>query len=561
MNPVSLENLQLESVLERFLHWEKSEPNAPFLRQPYGKTWNVLSYKEAGGEIRRVAQALRNMGLKKGDHVAILSKNCYHWVLADLAIIMAQMVSVPFYPSLPKNQLEELVDKSDIKAIFLGKLEKWGDRASIFQNGIKCLRFPHYSGNAQIKIGTSWSELQKTEIPEGEDQIPNIEDLWTILFTSGTTGSPKGVMHNHKNAAIIFAIEDKYQSLHLREKGRFFSYLPLNHVAERVGIMAAAIHTGSSISFGESIDTFAQNLQDTQPTFFLAVPRIWIKFQEGVLGKLSQKKLNFLLSIPFVSGKVKNKIKHALGLSEVRTTLTGAALTPLHVKEWYAKLGIHLREVYGMTEACGSVTLSKGDSAIGENVGHPLPHTEVRIDPDSGELQYFSSNPMLGYYKNPEKTSEVLKDGWINSGDQAEISPDGSIVITGRVSDSFKTSKGKYITPSPLEMALSKNEYIEQVCVAGISIPQPIAMVNLTESAARFDKSTIAASLENSLQEINQDLANYQKISTIVVKVENWTEDNQLLTPTLKIRRKEVDRCFRCDYLRWHETDEKIVWD
>jgi len=561
MATFSLENSKLESILERFLFWESTTPNDTFLRQPFGAEWKVLTYQEAGYEIRRVAQALRKFGLKKGDHVAIISKNCYHWVLADLAITLAGLVSVPFYPSLPKKQLQEVVEKSDIKAAFLGKVEQWGDRSDIFEENIHCIRFPQYPGNAKINIGSDWSEILKTEIPTGKDQLPELDDLWTILFTSGTTGSPKGVMHNHRNVATISAVEDHYRSLDVPEKGRFFSYLPLNHVAERIGIVATAIHTGSSISFGESIDTFAKNLQDTQPTFFLAVPRIWIKFQEGVLGKLSQKKLNMLLSIPFVSGKVKKKIKYALGLSEATTTLTGAALTPIHVKEWYAKLGVNLREVYGMTEACGSVTLARKDAALGENVGHPLPHTKVRIDPNSGELQYHSSNPMLGYYKDPEKTAEVLQDGWIHSGDQAEIAKDGSIRITGRVTDSFKTSKGKYIMPCPIELALSKNEFIEQVCVAGLSIPQPIALVNLSQTAEAHDQSSIAASLESSLKEINQDLANYQKVSTIVVKTENWTEDNRLLTPTLKIRRNEVDRCFRDQYPNWHESDGKIIWD
>ena len=300
-------NEDSQNPISFFYHWEKTTPTNIFLRQPFGNTWKTLTYKEAGQEIRKMSTALKGLGLQKGDHVGIYSKNCCHWILADLACMMCGFVSVPFFASLPKNQLKELIEKSDLKAIFLGKLDSWDDRSDAIPPSVKVIRFPHYEGNAKTSGGYEWNELIKNNSPLIESNIPDINDLWTILFTSGTTGSPKGVMHSYKSVAVIFQQEDKYGSLGIGKlkQHRFFSFLPLNHVGERIGVEMNCLKMGGSISFGESINTFVKNLQDTQPTFFFAVPRIWHKFQSGVFSKLSEKNLNILFNTPVISGIIK----------------------------------------------------------------------------------------------------------------------------------------------------------------------------------------------------------------------------------------------------------------
>ncbi len=340
----------------------------------------------------------------------------------------------------------------------------------------------------------------------------------------------------------------------------FFSFLPLNHVGERIGVETSAFGAGGPISFAENLNTFAKNLQDTQPTLFFAVPRIWTKFYLGVMAKMPQKKLDFLMKIPFVSGVVKKKLLQGLGMSDAKVVATGAAITPAYIKGWYKKLGIHLIEAYGMTEVCGSITNSPMLDAPADSVGKAIPNGEVKIHPETGEILMKTDYMMTGYYKNPEKTAEVLIDGWMYSGDRGTIDEQGFVRVIGRVKDAFKTSKGSYITPNPLEEVLGKNDYIEQVCVVGLGIPQPIAIANLSEIGLEADKATLKASLEQSLKELNDTLANFQRVSTIIIDQTIWNESNGLLTPTLKVRRGALDDTYGNSYESWHEQKEKVLW-
>ena len=556
-------NQNLRTPLDNFYHWEEKTPNNVFLRQPYGDNWHEVTFAEAGVEARKIVAALRAMGLEKGDHIGILSKNCYHWILADLAIMMGGYVSIPYYASTPKIQLKEVIDKSDIKALFVGKLDEWGDREEAIPSDVQVIRFPHYEGNAKVNIGECWLDLTAKHDAIQDKHIPDLDDLWTILFTSGTTGSPKGVMHSYRAPALIIRGEEltDFIGVFTVPNMKFLSYLPLNHVGERIGIEINCFATGGTMSFGESIDTFAKNLQDVQPTLFFSVPRIWTKFYQGVLQRIPENKLNTLLKIPIISSIVKKKIKFGLGMRDAKIVATGAAITPKHIKEWFKKFDIHLIESYGMTEACGSISNGVDKNTPADSVGRVVPFCEVKIAPETGEILMKTPHMMLGYYKEPEKTAEVIKDGWIHSGDKGELDEKGYLKIVGRVNDSFKTAKGKFIVPNPIEEALSKNPYIEQVCLAGMTSPQPVALVNLSEEALSEDKEKVTASLEQHLAEVNKELAAYQKVSTIVIARDVWSENNQLLTPTLKVRRNNIDQKYGECYLDWHEHKTCIVWE
>ncbi len=554
---------ELRPIVANFYHWEATTPDATFLRQPKGDGWKTMSYKEAGQEARSIAAALAAMGLEKGDHVGLLSKNCYHWVLADLAIMIGGFVSVPFYASLPKKKLEEVVELSDIKGLFIGKLDSWGDKGSELSPSLKTIKFPQYAGNAEITLGESWDELVKAHEAVKGNPVPSLDDLWTIKFTSGTTGTPKGVMHIHKTPALIMSDEEKTNwigIMKLKDR-RFFSFLPLNHVGERLGLEVPCLYVGGSISFAESLDTFAKNIQDTQPTMLFAVPRIWTKFYQGVMSKMTQKKLDTLLSIPIVSGMTKKKIRTALGLRDAKIVATGAAITPEYLKSWYKKLGLHLIEAYGMTEVCGSMTNGVDEDAPADSVGRSIPAGEVKIHEASGEVLMKTPYMMTGYYKDPEKTKEVLIDGWMHSGDRGTIDENGYVRVIGRVKDAFKTSKGSYITPNPMEEVLAKNDYIEQCCVAGLGIPQPICLVNLSEKGQKTDRSIVANELSKSLKELNGTLSNYERVSTVVINKDTWSESNDMLTPTLKVKRGKLDDHFGKQYLTWHESPDQVIWE
>lgn len=552
----------LKTQLEYFYQSEIETPDKIFLRQPFGDRWHTLTFAEAGEEARRMASALKAMGLKKGDHIAIVSKNCYHWILADLAIMMGGFVSTPFYANLSAAQLAEVLDKSDAKALFVGKLDEWQNMSKGIPEDLPIIRFSHYPGSAEVTRGKQWDELVEQHNPLSGYPLPELHDIWSILFTSGTTGTPKGVVHDFENVALTIRNEVLNNSLKLFDSKdpAFFSFLPLNHIAERT-IEILAIMSGGSISFAESLETFAKNLQDTQPTLFFAVPRIWTKFYLGLLEKMSQKKLDTLLHIPLVSALIKGKIKKGLGLSRASMIMTGASITPENLKQFYRKLGINLREVYGMTENFGGFTLMPEHGHKPHTVGKPVPNAEGRIDPDTGEILMKMPWMMKGYYKDPELTAEVLHDGWLHTGDKGEIDEDGYFKIVGRVKDAFKTSKGKFIVPTLLEEKFSENELIEQICVTGLGMPQPVALVNLSEIARAKDREELNRNFQQQLEYVNRQLHGHERISTIIVAKDTWSPDNQLLTPTLKIRRGAINEHYSAHLQAWCETDQKVVWE
>ena len=555
-------NENLKPLIAHFYHWEKVQPDKVFLRQPKGDTWKTLTYAEAGQEARKMATALAAKGLQQGDHIGIFSKNCYHWILADLAIMMGGYVSAPFYASLPKQQLAEVIELSDIKALFVGKLDKWGDRDQAIPTEVQVIKFPHYEGSAEINIGEDWKELVAEHAPKTDNYTPYLEDLWTIKFTSGTTGTPKGVMLAHRSPVSMMAAEKEtnWIGLYKLPEIRCLSYLPLNHVGERIGMELIVITMGGSISFAENLDTFNQNLRDTQPTIFFAVPRIWTKFYLGVIAKMPIEKLDAMLANPAMADTIKKKLRASLGFAALGVAATGAAITPAFLKDFYKKLDIHLIEAYGMTETCGGITNSPSLDAPQDSVGKARPFAEIKIHNETDEVLLKTPYMMMGYYKNPEKTAEVLVDGWMHSGDRGTIDENGYLRIIGRVKDAFKTSKGSYVTPNPLEEVLMKNGYIEQICVAGLGIPQPIALVNLSEIGQAADRTEVEAALLESVQQLNSQRAPFERISTVIIQEEAWSEENRCLTPTLKVKRGTLDDKFGRQYLAWHEQKEKIIW-
>ncbi|WP_367390108.1 AMP-binding protein [Lewinella sp. LCG006] len=553
----------LEPILAAFYRWEKEQANTIFLRQPYGKKWKELTYAEVGQQARRLCTALQRKGLQAGDHVGILSKNCYHWIITDLALMMGDFVSVPFYASLPAAALEEVIKLSDIKLLFVGKLDEWNEeKTNVTPANLQVVKFPHYAGNASVDIGEDWEELVAGAPPLEGNTLPDLDDLWTILFTSGTTGTPKGVMHTYRNPALVLRIEELTNftgTLQLKRK-KWFSFLPLNHVAERIGVEANCLANGGSISFAESIDTFADNLKSVQPSFIFAVPRIWTKFYQAVTSKIPAPLLSILFRIPLLGNALKKYLRKAMGLGHVEIAGTGAAITPAYLKRWYQQLGIHLIEAYGMTEVCGSICNGPQADAPADAVGSPVPFCEVKIADDNEEILMRAPYQMTGYYRSPEKTAEVLRDGWIYSGDRGTIDEQGYVRVIGRVKDAFKTSKGQFIVPNPMEEHLAQNEYLEQVCVVGLGCSQPIALVNLSPGGCNTPRKAIEDSLKQTLNGINQQLANYHRISTIVIDKINWSEANRLLTPTMKVRRAALDEAYGEKYEQWHLAKEVVVW-
>ena len=556
-----MENLTL---IEYFYHYEKTIPNKPFLNQPFGDTWETYTWGEAGQMARKLANYLNSLNLKPKSHIGLVSKNCREWIISDLAIMMAGHVSVPFFATLTGDQISEVLELGDVDLLIVGKMEVWDDMGKGVPEEMPMIRFPHYKGNSEIKRGKDWNEIMSEMEPITDSPIPNMEDLWTIIFTSGTTGTPKGVMHTFKivNALLNEAFAKKNPlSIDMGGDNKMFSFLPLNHIGERAVVELMCIRYSGEISFTESIDRFAQNLSEVRPTLFFAVPRIYTKFRAGILDKLPQKKMDLFLKLPILKNVVKKKISKGLGLDRCRCIAVGAAPIAQETKDWFAKLGLPITEGYGMTENCAATSFLYPHEDKPNSVGLPHDGCEVKIAPESKEILVKSNYVMKGYYKDPEKTAETIVDGWLHTGDQGRVDDEGYVYITGRVKDTFKTAKAKFIVPAQIESKFEVFPEIEQMCLLGLGMPQPVLMVALSELGQAMSKDELKKKMTSSLKEINESLANYKKVSAVVVTKEPFTIENNTLTPTLKVKRPQIHDQFKDRLLNWCEDSDKVLFE
>jgi long-chain acyl-CoA synthetase len=543
------------SPLAKFVKWEKEIPGQIFLRQPFNGVWKTWTWAQAGEEARRLAAGLHSTGLQKGDHVAILSKNCAQWIIADLAIMMAGCISIPVYPSLSAAAIKPILIHSDSKAIILGKLDNFATQVDGIPPDIFRISVTDYGTKEQY----SMEDLIANNEPLQVINTWNADDILTIIYTSGTTGNSKGVMHTV--LAFDMVVPMVAETLKLPLRPRLFSYLPMSHIAERMAIEMYGIYFGAAISFAESIEAFPKNLEDTKPDLFFAVPRIWGKLREGILKKLPQKKLDLLLSIPLVSRIIKNRIRKKLGLSKASHIYSSAAPLSPDIQKWFINIGINLRQAYGMTEDCVYAHFdTPAEFRIGR-VGMALPGLMVKFAAD-GELLVKSKSNMIGYYKEPGLTAAAFdEEKYLKTGDIAEYDADGFLAITGRVKDLFKTDKGKYIAPSPIEMHLLANAKIEQVCVVGTGVPQPIALVTLSEEGKKIAVPELVNEFIPLLKSINNSLEVFEKLEKLVIMADNWTVENGMLTPTLKVKRNEIEKIHLPKYPGWYTEKNIIVWE
>ncbi len=524
------------------------------MRQPIDGKYHEYTWKQTADEVRKMAAVLQGLDLPPQSKIGILSKNCVHWILSDLAVMMSGHISIPMYPNLSEHTVKQILEHSETKVLFVGKLDDYASMRPGVPDDVYCISYPFYTEPGY----DTWNDLTAKVEPITENVVRDKDELATIIYTSGTTGVPKGVMHKFHNFgfAATHALVDK---VGLDSNDRFFSYLPLCHIAEKFLVEMGGIYTGGRIDFAESLDTFAQNLAYSSPTVFLGVPRIWTKFQQGVLGKLPQEKMDKLLKIPILSGLIKKKIRKGLGLNEAKNIFTGAAPTPASLIEWFEKLGIRIQEAYAMTENCCYSHVTLNDKIKIGYVGAPLPYCDVKLS-EEGEILIKHEALMDGYYKEPEMTEESFTDGYLKTGDKGEIDSEGFLKITGRVKDLFKTSKGKYVAPAPIEVRFSVNTDIEQVCLVGTNIPQPIALMTLSEEGRKKPREVVEAGLIETLEKVNPVLDHHEQVEKFVVLKDEWTIENGLLTPTMKVKRGDLEKIHTDKYEAWYEREGTVIW-
>lgn len=524
----------VKTPLEMFYHWEQTSPDKVYLRQAIAGGWEELTWADTADRVRRLAHYLQSQSWPAGSRVAIWSANSKDWIISDIAIMLAGHVSVPLYPGQDPDSAHYVLEHSDAQMILCGQFDQAARADEAIPSHIERIALH----GCTVETSTSLAEICASSPRLEESRLPELDELFTIIYTSGTTGRPKGVMHLHGTPGHV--VPEMAENFRMNQPDtRLFSFLPLAHAAERIVVDMCSIYTGSSISFSAGQETFAAEIREVQPTFFFAAPRLWIKFKEAIDAKIPAS-----VQAGFNDAQ-KLEIATMLGFGSARRIITGSAPCPRDVQQWFFDMNIILRDGYGMTENFiqGCAWLHTDEPILG-SVGKPMTNdVGVRIS-DAGEIQFKSAGVMAGYYLNPEKTAEVLVDGWYCTGDSGRFDEDGNLYVTGRISEVFKTTKGKFIVPAKLENLFARSPLLAQFCVFGHGRNQPLFMTTLSELGRSLPRAEVAAQLAALRDEINPDLPGHEKIEQIFVTPE-WTIDNSLLTPTLKIKRHQIEQQYQ----------------
>jgi len=555
-------------ILDHVYDHEAQLASRTYLTQPLGQG-RVADYSWAQvlDQSRRMAAHLQGLGLPRGARIAILSKNCAHFIMAELAIWMAGHTTVAIFPTETAETIGYVLGHSEASLLFVGKLDTWQAQKPGVSAALPRIAFP-LAPDSALKDYEGWDAIIARTAPLGGRPQRTADELAMIIYTSGSTGRPKGAMVSFgaiSNAAVGI-VGDLRKRLGESEDGRILSYLPLAHSFERSWVEAASLVDGKThVFFAESLDTFLQDLQRARPTMFISVPRLWLKFQQGVFAKMPPEKLDRLLGIPLLGRIVAKKVLKGLGLDAVRQAGSGSAPLPPELIRWYRRLGLKLFEGYGMTEDNSYSHSSNEQFAEPGYVGVAQPGVQVRISPE-GEIQIKSPGQFSGYYKQPELTAESFtEDGFFRTGDRGELRADGLLKITGRTKELFKTAKGKYVAPAPIENLLLANPMVELAMVSGVGQPAAYAQVVLAEALRpRTGDAAVRAQVEQELgallKQVNGKLADYERLQMIVVAREPWTIENGCLTPTMKIKRSRIEDGAAAHVDGWYAGNGKVVW-
>jgi long-chain acyl-CoA synthetase len=550
-------------LLDHIYEHEKAQASRVFLTQPTGNGQAVdYTWAQVMDQSRRMATHLQSQGFAPGSRIAILSKNCAHFFMAELAIWMAGHTTVAIFPTETADTVKYVLEHSEASLLFVGKLDTWPHQAPGVPAQLPCIALPL----APETGFETWDAIVANTAPMAGQPGRAPDDLAMLMYTSGSTGTPKGVMHSFAGASA--AASGIAQDLHERVKGevRILSYLPLAHIFERAWVECAAFIDGQMhIYFAEALDTFLADLQRARPTTFISVPRLWLKFQQGVFTKMPPAKLDRLLGIPILGRIVARKVLKGLGLDQVQLAGSGSAPIPPDLIAWYKRLGLRLSEGYGMTEDFAYSFSSNEEHFAPGCVGVVLPGVQARISPE-GEILIKSPGQLVGYFKQPELDAQSFtEDGFFRTGDLGEIRPDGLLKITGRAKEQFKTAKGKYVAPAPIENRINAHPMVELSIVSGVGQASAYAMVVLAETLRPRQKDAslrreVEQELTRLLDTINGSVADYERLQMIVIAQEPWSIENGCLTPTMKIKRARIEALAQPQMERWYSDKQKVLW-
>ena len=569
-----------------FSHYRGQSGKSPFARKING-IYLPISYDSFEEDCRQLAAYLRSQGIGQNDRVAILSENRPGWYLSDMAILSVGAIDVPLYPSLPPNQIEYILNNCGAKGIIVSNMLQLGKIISIWQNlpelnlvivmnkleepieDVVDLNHAKAEGR-QILNDKPW-------ILEGIKTEP--EDIATIIYTSGTTGVPKGVMLTHHN--ICENVKSCAAVIRIDETDNCLSFLPLSHAYERTGGYYLMFACGAQIYLAESVETISLNISEARPTLIFTVPRLFDRMKTSVLkaatseGGMKQKIFFWAVRTgekyhrQHAEGKVSSIVGLQHGLAEklvyskirkkfggrLRYFVSGGAALPQKTGEFFQSIGITILEGFGLTETSPVTHINRPEKVKFGTVGPAVRNVEVKIAED-GEILLKGPNIMKGYWKDEAATAEVIRNGWFHSGDIGEIDKDGYLKITDRKKHIIVTSGGKNIAPLPIENLILDSPFVDQVMIIGEKRPFLIALIvpdfpKLKEFAAEhrisassnrqlIDNKEILQIYEKLLRNISRQLATHEKVRKFLLVDEAFTIDNGMMTPTLKLKRKEI---------------------
>ena len=542
---------------EMILKWAQERPNEVYLKQIINRQFVEYTFSDVADQALKLVSALRSLGVKPGDKVALVSKNCAEWFICDLAMMLGDYVSVPIFPTAGADTIEYCVTHSESKAIIGGKLDdpKATQQVIDAMPELISIALPY---DTAPKCKHEYQALIADAVPSKERPQHYDDKLMSLVYTSGTSGLPKGAMLTY--GAFSWSVQQLINHIGIQENYRLFSYLPLAHITERVYIFGSSIMGGVPTAFPESLDTFIEDVKMHRPTLFISVPRLWTLFQQRIQDKLPQKKLNILLKIPFVNSLIKKKLADGLGLDQARVLGCGSAPVSPALLEWYHSVGLDITEAWGMTESFAYSTLNYPFRAdkIG-SVGNAGPGIELKIAADD-EIMVRGKGLFSGYYKNDIATQESFdSEGWLHTGDIGAIDSDGYLTIQGRKKDNFKTAKGKFVSPVPIEKKLFEYSRVEMMCLIGLGLPAPILLV-VPHDFPNFDRERYARTTRKVIARMNQELASHEQIKGVLMIKEPWSIENGVLTPTLKIKRHVLEQKYHEIGHNWPK-DELVVWE
>lgn len=542
---------------EMILKWAEERPNDVYLKQIINRQFVEFTYAEVADKALKLVTALRNLGVQPGDKVALVSKNCAEWFICDLAMMLGDHVSVPIFPTAGADTIEYCVTHSESKALIGGKLDDPAATQQVIDSmpDLISIALPY---DTAPKCQYQFTEIIADVEPSAERPQHHDDKLMSLVYTSGTSGLPKGAMLTY--GAFSWSVQQLINHIGIQENDRLFSYLPLAHITERVYIFGSSIMGGVTTAFPESLDTFIEDVKMHRPTLFISVPRLWTLFQQRIQDKLPQKKLNILLKIPFINSLIKKKLADGLGLDQARVLGCGSAPVSPALLEWYRSVGLNITEAWGMTESFAYSTLNYPFRAdkIG-SVGNAGPGIELKIADDE-EIMVRGKGLFSGYYKNDIATQESFdSEGWLHTGDIGSIDADGYLTIQGRKKDTFKTSKGKFVAPVPIEKKLFEYSRVEMMCLIGLGLPGPILLV-VPHDFPNFDKERYARTTRKVIARMNQELESHEQIKGVLMIQEPWSIENGILTPTLKIKRHVLEQKYHEIGHNWPKG-ELVVWE